>query len=587
MKKVVRLFIGLSVLTMLMVCMTAVSFAGTGDDYAEVDFRAGIPGSVDYLNDDLEVTGDLVEQYFPELAEYDVADGVSFADALVAAHIDKYGEDKVKDHLAMSYNASWQAVTVEKQFDHSYTGFYYQNNTSIPVAVTGQKVADDDVLFAGSYSDYNYLDLFAHFSKDNVLMKKGDDLEMSLSVDNWGTALVPATAEFYSVNLVTLEKTKIEDAVFDKGSVKLHFADKGVYAIVADGEVEYESTDWSTMQPITVKAQYAGAICRVNVDVDPAKKFLVSFAAGMPGSYDYINELMWVRSDLVETYFPEMADYECAGTSFADAMVAAHIAKYGKDKVKENLAFGGKDWVSKQFGHTLCGIYALNGALISNGANTDAIQEYDNLYVGSYSDETYADLFYSLVEDDISTTVGKTVTIDLNVNNWGTPVAPTDVKVKLLDGETYELTDLPDAVYEDGKITVKFNETGAYRIAVEGTVTYEADYGSGPFTQVGKIMGSYAYVEVTEAKPATPKITSAKRNSKTKATVKWAKAKNAKKYEVAYKMKGAKKWTTKKTSSTKIVLKKLKAKKAYQVKVRAINGSVKSAYSKVKTIKAK
>ena len=51
-------------------------------------------------------------------------------------------------------------------------------------------------------------------------------------------------------------------------------------------------------------------------------------------------------------------------------------------------------------------------------------------------------------------------------------------------------------------------------------------------------------------------------------------------------MKGAKKWTTKKTAKLKITL-KLKAKKAYQVKVRSINGSAKSAYSKTKTIKAK
>ena len=88
------------------------------------------------------------------------------------------------------------------------------------------------------------------------------------------------------------------------------------------------------------------------------------------------------------------------------------------------------------------------------------------------------------------------------------------------------------------------------------------------------------------SKPAKPVIKTAKRNSKVKGTVTWKKAKNAKKYEVAYKMKGAKKWTTKKTAKLKITL-KLKAKKAYQVKVRSINGSAKSAYSKTKTIKAK
>lgn len=74
---------------------------------------------------------------------------------------------------------------------------------------------------------------------------------------------------------------------------------------------------------------------------------------------------------------------------------------------------------------------------------------------------------------------------------------------------------------------------------------------------------------------------------KTSAKVTWKKVSSAKKYEVAYKAKTAKKWKTVKVSKTTYTIKKLKKGTKMQVKVRALNGSKKGAYSKVVLFKTK
>lgn len=65
----------------------------------------------------------------------------------------------------------------------------------------------------------------------------------------------------------------------------------------------------------------------------------------------------------------------------------------------------------------------------------------------------------------------------------------------------------------------------------------------------------------------------------------------ANQYQVAYKLKGAKKWKTVKTSKQSLTLKKLKKNKTYYVKVRAIaktnSGTKYGSYSKAKSVKIK
>jgi hypothetical protein len=191
--------------------------------------------------------------------------------------------------------------------------------------------------------------------------------------------------------------------------------------------------------------------------------------------------------------------------------------------------------------------------------------------------------------DKVSTTVGENVVLQLKGSSYGMkdqiikPALGGKIQVATVN-EDGSLKDIPDSfINDEGMVSLYFEAAGTYLISAYGD-GISKDWNGEPV--VAKIGLPLTVVYVKDVTPAKPVIKSAKRTTKTKAKVTWKKAKNAKKYEVAYKAKGAKKWTTKKTANLKITL-KLKAKKAYQVKVRSINGSAKSAYSKTKTIKVK
>lgn len=82
------------------------------------------------------------------------------------------------------------------------------------------------------------------------------------------------------------------------------------------------------------------------------------------------------------------------------------------------------------------------------------------------------------------------------------------------------------------------------------------------------------------------KINKAKNVKKRSVKISWKKVKNTKKYQIQYSLK--KNFKTAKTKATKkltITIKKLKNKKKYYFRVRAINGTKKGAWSKVKKLK--
>ena len=66
--------------------------------------------------------------------------------------------------------------------------------------------------------------------------------------------------------------------------------------------------------------------------------------------------------------------------------------------------------------------------------------------------------------------------------------------------------------------------------------------------------------------------------------IKWAKAKNSKKYQVAYRISGSSKYSYVKTSNRYRTLKNLKEGTTYQIKVRGINGTKNGKWSSVKKI---
>jgi len=116
-----------------------------------------------------------------------------------------------------------------------------------------------------------------------------------------------------------------------------------------------------------------------------------------------------------------------------------------------------------------------------------------------------------------------------------------------------------------------YKKVGTATVAVTGKGNY-----------IGKLSKTYKVI------PAKAKFKSVKAGKK-KATIVIVsqKASGVTKYQIAYKLKTAKKWKTTTTTSTKKVIKKLKKGKKYNFKVRAYGKTGYGAYSAVKTIKIK
>lgn len=146
--------------------------------------------------------------------------------------------------------------------------------------------------------------------------------------------------------------------------------------------------------------------------------------------------------------------------------------------------------------------------------------------------------------------------------------------------------------YETKK-NIKVSTSYPYAVAQVGsnTITVMYNYNENGFSDTAK---TTITIEVTAkdthlvnvSTPSKVKLKSVKAGKK-KLTVKWKKAKYAKKYRVYYRIKGKKKWKSKTVKKTTLVIKKLKSKKKYQVRVRAINLTAYGKYSKTKTVKVK
>lgn len=150
----------------------------------------------------------------------------------------------------------------------------------------------------------------------------------------------------------------------------------------------------------------------------------------------------------------------------------------------------------------------------------------------------------------------------------GSVVYKTKKNVKVITSYPYAVAQIGSTVLT---ITYKYNENG-FNDSKDLTQNIEVNKKDTHLVNVDK--------------PAKVKIKSIKAGKK-KFTVKWKKAKHARKYKVYYRVKGTKKWKSKSVKKTSCTVKKLKSKKTYQVRVRAINLTLKGKYSKTKTVKVK
>lgn len=207
--------------------------------------------------------------------------------------------------------------------------------------------------------------------------------------------------------------------------------------------------------------------------------------------------------------------------------------------------------------------------------------------------------------------VERTVEVPITVNKYVTAasidslvIASSPNKVKYSAGQKIKTKGMKvNAVIKktmsDGttefetKKNVKVSTSYPYAVAQVGsnTITVTYNYNKDGFTDTKE---TTITIEVTAkdthlvnvSTPSKVKLKSVKAGKK-KLTVKWKKAKHAKKYRVYYRIKGKKKWKSKTVKKTSYVIKKLKSKKKYQVRVRAINLTAYGKYSKTKTVKVK
>lgn len=344
------------------------------------------------------------------------------------------------------------------------------------------------------------------------------------------------------------------------------------------------------------------AICMTSVSFAGTKndKVTVTFLCASPTSTEVCYSDLVVTGDLAEKYcanqIPESIENEPdKGVSYLDVLVAACRKKYNGN-VDDYLKLGDArsyTWILSAFEGKVQGCIVNNYAIDGDAAiHKTKIKNGDTVILLIVFDGDFYRLFTTFDKVTYTSYVGKPITVTvkgMSIMNHNMYDLDT-VTLRKIDMSTGATEIFTDAVYDSGKFTFSFDKVGTYFISADGKTTYKEDNNVNHEDE--DVYGGLARVIIEEKAPpkpvvpAKPVIKTVKRNSKTKGTVKWGKAKNAKKYEVAYRIKNKSAWTTKKVSGTSVTL-KLKAKKAYQVKVRSINGTSCSAYSGVKTIKAK
>lgn len=319
-------------------------------------------------------------------------------------------------------------------------------------------------------------------------------------------------------------------------------------------------------------------------------KVTVTFSAATAEEFDMLPQSLEVADNLTETYYPGVTVEPKGKVTVSDAIVAAHIAMYGKDYTGNPTAYYNVEdgsyqsgFVSKQFQRDLVGMYYINGESAPKGVCLDTLEEGDILETGAYADNTYTDLYSSFDSRTYRGDAGKAVEVKLQANNWGTPAVPEKgTKIMLLDKATGQMKPAGAVTDETGKASLLFEKGGTYCISAVGKVTYTGYAGQ----TTGNILAPYAEVVITE-KTVTPVLKvpgSVKAVSTNAAGIKisWKKVSGASVYEIkrATSKTGTYK-TVKKTASLNYTDKNVTVGKNYYYKVRACKGTNCGSFSKV------
>ncbi|WP_269478267.1 hypothetical protein [Hominibacterium faecale] len=201
---------------------------------------------------------------------------------------------------------------------------------------------------------------------------------------------------------------------------------------------------------------------------------------------------------------------------------------------------------------------------------------------------------YDLFFKDNGSVGTASVTVVAKNNSAYTGSKTVNFKIVARSISGASVSGISDKTYTGKAITQPVNVTAAGRTLAAGTeytVAYSGNKAIGKATVTITARGNYSgsISKTFTIKPAKGAIKSLKAGKK-KMTVK-VKAQSGAKYQIAYKVKGAKKYKTVKVSGTSKTIKKLKKGKTYTVKVRAykaIDGKTYyGAYSKTKKVRVK
>lgn len=261
----------LTAATMMVAFVPGLAMAtGNPSKSVKVTFSAGTESHVDAAMEDITASADTAEKYFPEIKDNE-PEGVSFADVITQAHVEKYGADKVKDYLQI--DNSQYGTSMAKLYGHAKVGFYYVNDKALQIGVS-EEVKDGDSLFAGAYedADANWAAIYGKTDKKTVNTTPGK--EVTLKVDAVlfdGSTAVPDQAE---VNLVSVKDEKLTPVkgTYKDGKVTFSLKDAGEQFVYVTGKVTYEGFYGKTTGGL------AGALAKINVKL--AKTKITSKKAG-------------------------------------------------------------------------------------------------------------------------------------------------------------------------------------------------------------------------------------------------------------------------------------------------------------------
>lgn len=244
-----------------------------------------------YINDSLEVPAGIAEEYGFDNGTSEASDQITALDVLVAAHIDKYGDDFLSAKNEEGQNTNGNALlSVDngnpvEMFGNDntskYSGFainhgYPKDSAGNGYMTNTAPVKDGDVVEFFYYEDPYWGDFLTWFTDmngnavDEITIDQGEALNLKL----YGFMYMSGYSDYTPYALTQSEEglLVVQDGNSEKtidlfnaeedGSFSVSFEKEGTYCLTAQG---YEKTGFSILCPyLTVKVRGKATSFRVN-----------------------------------------------------------------------------------------------------------------------------------------------------------------------------------------------------------------------------------------------------------------------------------------------------------------------------------